>query len=124
MPPAKYQFLHTFLSPEFQSWATSIGLRSRSLATIAQGISHSHPALVHLDVDVIDFKHLPLAENYSKNKGLSYSNTLELLEVFLKSSKIGGLTLTEINPDHGAEDGSTIQRFAQDLSRLLALLPS
>jgi arginase len=80
--------------------------------------------LVHLDVDVIDFNDLPLAENYSKNKGLSYSHTLEVLGVFLKSPKIAGLTLTEINPDHGAEDGSTIQRFAQDLSRLLALLPS
>jgi arginase len=80
--------------------------------------------LVHLDVDVIDFNDLPLAENYSKNKGLSYSHTLELLGVFLKSPKFAGLTLAEINPDHGAEDGSTIQRFAQDLSRLLALLPS
>jgi len=79
--------------------------------------------LVHLDVDVIDFNDLPLAENYSKNKGLSYSHTLALLEVLLKSPKIAGLTLTEINPDHGAEDGSTIQGFAQDLSRLLALLP-
>ena len=76
--------------------------------------------LVHLDVDVIDFDDLPLAENYSKNKGLSYSHTLALLEVLLKSPKFGGLTLAEINPDHGAEDGSTIQRFAQDLSRLLA----
>ena len=76
--------------------------------------------LVHFDVDVIDFNDLPLAENYSKNKGLSYSHTLEVLEVLLKSPKFAGLTLTEINPDHGAEDGSTIQRFAQDLSRLLA----
>jgi arginase len=80
--------------------------------------------LVHLDVDVIDFNDLPLAENYSKNKGLSYSHTLELLEVLLKSPKFAGLTLTEINPDHGAEDGSSIQRIAQDLSRLLAPLPS
>jgi arginase len=80
--------------------------------------------LVHFDVDVIDFNDLPLAENYSKNKGLSYSHALELLEVLLKSPKIAGLILTEINPDHGAEDGSTIQRFAQDLSRLLSLLPS
>jgi arginase len=80
--------------------------------------------LVHLDVDVIDFNDLPLAENYSKNKGLSYSDTLALLEVLFKSPKFSGLTLAEINPDHGAEDGSTIQRFAQDLSRLLALLPS
>jgi len=79
--------------------------------------------LVHLDVDVIDFDDLPLAENYSKNKGLSYSNTLALLEVLFKSPKFAGLTLAEINPDHGAENGSTIKRFAQDLSRLLALLP-
>ena len=80
--------------------------------------------LVHFDVDVIDFNDLPLAENYSKNKGLSYSAALEFLEVLLKSPKVAGLTLTEINPDHGAEDGSTIQSFTQDLSRLLALLPS
>jgi arginase len=80
--------------------------------------------LVQLDVDVIDFNDLSLAENYSKNKGLSYSHTLELLEVLLKSPKIVGLTLTEINPDDGTEDGFTIQRFAQDMSRLLALLPS
>ena len=76
--------------------------------------------LVHFDVDVIDFNDLPLAENYSKNKGLSYIHALALLEVLLKSPKFAGLTLTEINPDHGAEDGSTIQKFAQDLSRLLA----
>jgi len=79
--------------------------------------------LVHFDVDVVDFNDLPLAENYSKNKGLSYNHALELLEVLLKSPKFAGLTLTEINPDHGAEDGSTIQKFAQDLSRLLAMLP-
>jgi arginase len=80
--------------------------------------------LVHFDVDVVDFNDLPLAENYSKNKGLSYVHTLEVLQVLLQSPKFAGLTLTEINPDHGAEDGSTIQKFAQDLSRLLALLPS
>lgn len=79
--------------------------------------------LVHLDVDVIDFNELPLAENYSKNKGLSYSHTLELLERLVKSPKFAGLTLTEVNPDHGAADGSTIQKFAQDLSRLLVCQP-
>ena len=80
--------------------------------------------LVHFDVDVVDFNDLPLAENYSKNRGLSYSHALQLLEVLLKSPKFTGLTLTEVNPDHGAEDGSTIQRLAQDLSRLLAPLSS
>jgi len=75
--------------------------------------------LVHFDVDVVDFNDLPLAENYSKNKGLSYSQALQFLEVVLQSPKFAGLSLAEINPDHGAEDGSTIQRFAQDLSQLL-----
>jgi len=77
--------------------------------------------LVHFDVDVIDFNDLPLAENYSKNKGLPYEATLKFLEILLPSPRFGGLTLTEINPDHGAEDGSTIRKFAEDLSRLLAL---
>jgi arginase len=80
--------------------------------------------LLHFDVDVVDFNDLPLAENYSKNKGLSYIHTLKLLEVLLKSPKFAGLTLTEINPNHGVEDGSTIRMFAQDMSRLLALPPA
>ena len=92
-------------------------------AILSQWATEFERILIHFDVDVVDFNDLPLAENYSKNKGLSYDQTLELLEVLLKSPKFAGLTVTEINPDHGAEDGSTIQSFAQDLSRLLALVP-
>ena len=77
--------------------------------------------LVHFDVDVIDYNDLPLAENYSKNKGLSYHYAMELLEVWLQSPKFGGLTVTEINPDHGAEDGSTIRSLARDLAVTLGL---
>jgi arginase len=77
--------------------------------------------LVHFDVDVIDYNDLPLAENYSKNKGLLYHHAMELLEVWLQSPKFAGLTLTEINPDHGAEDGSTIRSFARDLAMTLGL---
>lgn len=43
--------------------------------------------LVHFDVDVVDFNDLPLAENYSKNKGLSYSHARDLLEVLFKAGK-------------------------------------
>jgi len=103
------------MSPGRQS-----GVQSRSSPKGAQ----FERLLIHLDVDVIDYNDLPLAENYSKNKGLSYSHTLALLQVLLKSPKIAGLTLAEVNPDHGSENGSTIQGFAQDLSRLLGLLPS
>jgi len=61
--------------------------------------------LVHFDVDVVDFDEHPLSENYSKNKGLSYRSAIETLEVLLRSQKFAGLTVTEINPDHGADDG-------------------
>jgi arginase len=77
--------------------------------------------LVHFDVDVIDYNELPLAENYSKNKGLLYHHAMELLEVWLQSPKFGGLTVTEINPDHGAGDGSTIRSLARDLAVTLGL---
>jgi arginase len=76
--------------------------------------------LVHFDVDVVNFNDLPLAENYTKNRGLRYGQTLEFLNVVLKSPKFGGLTMSEINPDHGAPDGSTLRTLAQDISDLLA----
>lgn len=76
--------------------------------------------LVHFDADVVDFNDLPLAENYSKNKGLCYNHVLQFLGLMLRSPKFAGLTVTEVNPDHGAEDGSTIRQFAQDLAGLLA----
>lgn len=71
-------------------------------------------------MDVVNFNDLPLAENYSKNKGLSYAATMEILRLLLRSQKFAGLTVAEINPDHGSEDGSTIQMLARDLSRLIA----
>jgi len=98
-----------------------IACADRILSTWATGFER---ILVHFDVDVIDFNDLPLAENYSKNKGLSYGQALEFLEVVLQSPKFAGLSLAEINPDHGAEDGSTVQSFAQDLSQLLAPVSS
>jgi arginase len=90
-------------------------------AVLFQWAAKFEKFLVHFDVDVIDYNELPLAENYSKNKGLSYAHAMEVLEVWVQSPKFAGLTLTEINPDHGAEDGSTIQSFARDLSATLGL---
>ena len=75
---------------------------------------------VHLDVDVVDFGDLPLAENYTRNNGLRYAQALAALRVLLASPKLAGLTVTEVNPDHGAEDGSTIRGLARDLSALLS----
>ena len=67
--------------------------------------------LVHFDVDVIDFFDLPLAENYVRFGGLRLADAQEVLRTLLSDRRFDGLTITELNPDHGAEDGSTLSSF-------------
>src|SRR5579864_1095519 len=69
---------------------------SKCADTILSWASKFERLLVHFDVDVIDFNDLPLAENYSKNKGLSYGHALELLEALVRSPKLAGLTVAEV----------------------------
>jgi arginase len=76
--------------------------------------------LIHFDVDVIDFVDLPLSENYSRNEGLSFEQTMQALTAFLKSEQFGALTITELNPDHGSEDGSTLRKFVRALANALS----
>lgn len=83
------------------------------------GTQYEH-LLIHFDVDVIDFVDMPLSENYSRNEGLSFEQTMQALTTFVKSEKFGALTITELNPDHGNEDGSTVQTFVQALANALS----
>jgi arginase len=62
--------------------------------------------LVHFDVDVIDFSDVPLSENTGRGIGVPFAALL-------------GLTVTELNPHHGAPDGSDVARLAQRLARAL-----
>ncbi len=49
---------------------------------------------------------------------------MRALGVLLGSERLSALTITEINPDHGAEDGSTINIFVDALvSALTASSP-
>lgn len=79
--------------------------------------------LVHLDVDVIDFADFPIAENTRRGRGLTFAQTMQALEVFVGADNWRALTVTEVNPDHGAEDGSTIRIFAESLAAILAKSP-
>jgi arginase len=76
--------------------------------------------VVHFDVDVIDFVDAPLSENTGRNLGLSLDAALEALGVLVRSDRFAALTVTELNPDHGEEDGSTLRRFAEGLAGALA----
>jgi arginase len=55
--------------------------------------------LLHLDVDVIDPGEFPLG-NVPNWTGVGFSETMTALRLFLKSSKIVGLIIAEVNPDH------------------------
>ncbi|WP_104106169.1 arginase family protein [Nocardioides sp. 616] len=76
--------------------------------------------LVHLDVDVVDFADAPLAENTRRNVGLKLETVLAALEVLVAAPNWCGLTVCEVNPDHGEPDGSTLRDLASRLARILA----
>jgi len=67
--------------------------------------------LVHLDVDVIDFTDLPVADVPQYSPGLMFDEVMDCLTVFVSSSKFGGLVITEFNPDHLDEEGKDASVF-------------
>jgi arginase len=72
--------------------------------------------LVHFDVDSIDFVDMPLSENVGRNYGLAFEAAMDALDVLLADQRLLALTVSELNPHHGAEDGSTIRTFAERLA--------
>jgi arginase len=72
--------------------------------------------LVHLDIDVVDFADMPLAENTRRNVGLKFDQLVASLRVFLTAPNWTALTVCELNPDHGLSDGSTLGMFVAALS--------
>jgi arginase len=76
--------------------------------------------LVHFDVDLVDFNDLPLSENAGRAQGLSLDTVMTALTELLRAPNLSALTVTELNPHHGAEDGSTLARFVDGLVGALA----
>jgi arginase len=72
--------------------------------------------LVHFDVDTVDFTDAPLSENTGRNEGLAVDAAIEALGVLLSSERLSAVTLTELNPLHGAEDGATLERFSEGVA--------
>jgi arginase len=75
--------------------------------------------LIHLDVDVIDFENFPIAENTRRKMGLTFEQVMTALEALLQAPNWSALTITEVNPDHGLADGSTIRDFASAVASAL-----
>jgi arginase len=64
---------------------------------------------VHFDVDVISSAEFPLG-NYPHYAGLAFEEAIAALEVFVKSEKLVGLVVTEINPGNDGT-GEMVERL-------------
>lgn len=112
----------------------------RALATIQVNDVADHPAsaaaralallsdcerlIVHFDVDTIDFTDAPLSENTGRNAGLSQRQAFTALASLVGDPRFSALTITELNPDHGRDDGSTLIDFADRLAAALSMAPN
>ncbi len=94
------------------------GEAERALAGFAPGFDR---LLVHFDVDTIDFTDAPLSENPGRNEGLPFATAMTALRVLAGAGALAALTITELNPLHGAEDGSTVERFVDALVECLSV---
>lgn len=74
---------------------------------------------LHFDTDCVDFADLPICENTDRNLGLPHQTALRTLTHAAARPGLQAITITEINPHHGAPDGSTLQTFAQGLAAAL-----
>lgn len=72
--------------------------------------------VVHFDVDVIDFADVPLSENTGRGVGVPFAAALCALEILVAGDVPLAITVTELNPHHGAADGSDVARFTQALA--------
>ena len=97
--------------------ADPAGAATRARARMEPRCDH---LLVHFDVDVIDFTDTPLSENTGRNEGLSFEQALQALDALAASPIFGGLTITELNPDHAEEGAHSIERFAERVAMSLA----
>jgi len=75
---------------------------------------------VHFDVDVIDFVDAPLSQNTGRNVGVTPAAAGAALAELLRDPRVVAVTVTELNPAHGAEDGSTLAAFVDQLTAAVA----
>ena len=76
--------------------------------------------VVHFDVDVIDFAQCPLSEGYRHGEGCSLEQAMTAILVLASKQEFAGITVTELNPDHGEEDSATLKRFSRQFAQALA----
>jgi arginase len=75
--------------------------------------------VVHFDVDVIGFYELPVADVPLHNRGLTLAEATTVLRTLAAAPGFAGVTVCELNPDHGEPDGSTVRALSDALAAAL-----
>jgi len=83
-------------------------------------VSRFDRLLVHFDVDVVDFNDAQLSEDAVRGDGLTLDAAMRALTVLTASERLSAVTVTELNPFHGDEEGETLRRFVEMLADSLA----
>jgi arginase len=83
-------------------------------AAATRAVGGSDGFLVHLDVDVVEFLDLPLADVPDHGRGLPLDVVAAVLARLCADPGLRGLCVTEVNPDHAPGPG--------DVARLVAVL--
>jgi arginase len=91
------------------------GAARRALAALAD----CDVLAVHFDVDVVDSLTLPLSQNVERDGGVTLDVALAALAVAAAHPRCAAVTLTEVNPDHGAPDGATLRTLVDGLAGAL-----
>jgi arginase len=76
--------------------------------------------LVHFDVDVIDFNDAQLSEEGVRGDGVTLDVAMRALAVLAGSDRLSAVTVTELNPEHGDEQGEELRRFVNRLAGAMA----
>jgi len=87
----------TFTRPTVQSDA--VGTARKAVEWLEKQVD---VIFLHFDVDVIDSSEFPLG-NFPHYAGLSSTEALSAAKVFLQTEKLGGLVVTEVNPNNDPE---------------------
>jgi arginase len=94
------------------------GPGAAAAAALAELEARAGTVLVHFDVDVVDSGDLPLANFPHFGQGLGLADAFACLDAFLASPGLGGLVVTEVNPDH--DPGGQLARLVDGLVAALA----
>lgn len=132
LPEQIFLFAHDNVTTSKKELIASLNVAGVSLEDVAADPTASARAalewgerferlLVHLDIDVLDFADMPLAENTRRNSGLKFGSLTATLGVLLQAPNLAALTVTELNPDHS--DDRTLRAFVDALARAVVGRP-